>query len=373
MIQAIAAKSLLTAAGEMAEGVVVIEDDRIRAAGSRQAVAIPAQARVVDFGEAVLAPGLVDVHVHGGAGHDFISADAAGLRTIGAHLARHGVTRYLATTVTAEWEATLRAVGRLAEAGLELHLEGPFLSAARPGVHPREQLIEPSIERLDALCQAAQGRLRLITIAPELPGALEFIAEATARGIRISMGHSDATLEQAMAGMAAGARHVTHVFNAMAPLQQRAPGLLGLALTEAGLSAEIIADGIHVHPRLVAAFCRLKKEEGRAILASDGISAAGCGDGNFRLGPIEVQVAGGRCEANGSLAGSVLTMDAAVKNVMEFGRQTLAEALAMATVNPARLLGEEREPWREGARADLTVWSRNGDLKATFAAGQQVH
>ncbi|HWG38338.1 MAG TPA: N-acetylglucosamine-6-phosphate deacetylase [Terriglobales bacterium] len=372
MMLALTAESMLLDGLEIAGAVVLIEDARVRAIGSREALEVPHKARLMEFGDALLAPGLLDVHVHGGAGQDFMSADSAGLAAIRAHLARHGVTRYLATTMTAGWEQTLEVVARLAQAGLELHLEGPFLNPKRRGAHPPEYLLEPSLEKLDQLCEAAHGQIRLITIAPELPHALEFIREATARGIGISLGHSDSTLEQALAGVAAGARHVTHTFNAMAPLQQRHPGLLGLALTEPGLWAEIIADGVHVHPRLVGAFCRLKPE-GKAILASDGISAAGCGDGMFQLGPIQVRVMQGRCESNGSLAGSVLTLDGAVQNVMNFARLGVAEALTMATRNPATLLRVQPPQMAVGSAADITVWTRAGALRATFLAGQQVH
>jgi len=286
-------------------------------------------------------PPLCDLHVHGGAGHDFMAAalsnDSAGLAAIARHLAGHGVSQFLATTVTAPWEATLTAVERLAGAGFDLHLEGPYLSPVCRGVHPAEFLRLPTLGDLEALGRAAGPRLRMITLAPELEGALEFIRAATERGICISVGHSDATLEEARAGVAAGARHVTHCFNAMRPLQQREPGLLGLALADSSLSTEVIADGYHVDPLLVGHLLRTKAP-GKSVLVTDGISATGCGDGRYILGGLEVEVAGGRCMHAGRLAGSVLTLDQAVENAARFAGVEVEEAAVWASENPRKLI-----------------------------------
>ena len=358
-------------AGEPA--AVRIEDGAITAVTPRTHAELPKNARVEDFGEALVAPGLVDLHVHGGAGEDFMSADAAGLRRVREHLARHGVTTFLATTVSAPWAETLAAVERLANAGLELHLEGPFLSSRRRGVHREADLLAPRVERLEELWQRAQGRIRMITMAPELEGALEFIRAAAARGIVVSLGHSDASAAQAREGIAAGARHVTHCFNAMRPLHHREPGLLGEALNNPALSAEIIADGVHVDPRMVGMFLRLKGPE-RAVLVSDAISATGCGDGVYKLGGIEVRVSGGCCTAGGVLAGSVLTLDRAVRNARESGGLALDAAVRLASENPARVAGLERKgSLAVGADADISIWSPGGELLATFAGGSRVN
>ncbi|HVB39378.1 MAG TPA: N-acetylglucosamine-6-phosphate deacetylase [Terriglobales bacterium] len=371
--QALIAASLIAPQGVIAPAVLVMQDGRITAVGTPATTALAPGTRVGDLGEAVLAPGFIDLHVHGGAGIDLMAADSTGVAAFTRHLAAHGVTSFLATTVTAPWEATLRAVERLAAVSLGLHLEGPFLSAERRGVHPESDLLPPTPARLTQLWEAAQGRIRLITIAPELEGALDFIAAASARGIRISLGHSAASRAQAQAGIRAGARHVTHTFNAMNPLHHRDPGLLGEALMNPALSAEIIADGIHVDPLLVQMFFRLKGPE-RAILVSDALSAAGCGDGRYQLGAMAVEVKAGHCIHEGRLAGSVLTLDQAVRNAMTLGGSSLPAAVAMATRNPAALLGLTHKGRLEvGADADIVVLSPAGEVQATYIAGMQVH
>ncbi|HET9784102.1 MAG TPA: amidohydrolase family protein, partial [Terriglobales bacterium] len=237
------ARQLVTPLETVVDAALMLEDGLITAVGRRETVAVPEGTRSDDYGDAVLAPGLVDIHVHGGAGVDIMNADGAALEELRRHLARHGVTTFLATTVTAPWPRVLATAERLGKAGLGIHLEGPFLSPPRRGVHPEAELLLPTCARLEEVWERSRGNIRLITLAPELEGAAEFIAAATQRGIRVSMGHSDATSAQAMAAWQAGAVHVTHTFNAMRPLHQREPGLLGVALAEANLSAEIIADG----------------------------------------------------------------------------------------------------------------------------------
>lgn len=377
MKQALVAAKVVTPCGCHAPGVVLVEDGRINAAGSREAIEIPPGAQIRDCGGATLAPGFVDLHVHGGGGRDFMQAaragDRGGLEEIRRHLARHGVTTALATTVTAPWDETLTCLRALARAGWDIHAEGPFLSPRQRGVHPPELLLEPSRERLDQLWESSAGRLRWITLAPELAGAREFIAAAVARGIGVALGHSDATLEQARAGIAAGARHATHVFNAMRPLHHREPGLLGEALSNSNVSAEIIADGIHVDPLVVNLFLRLKGED-KAVLVSDGISAAGCGDGEFLLGGLPIEVKHGRCLLGDRLAGSVLTLDVAVRNIAAWSGWPLEKAARLATLNPANALGLKQKGRLEaGADADLVVLTPQGGVMATYLAGQQVN
>src|ERR1039458_8180886 len=212
---------------------------------------------------------------------------------------------------------------------LGIHLEGPFLSHKRRGVHPPEYLLDPTLEIFERLWQAARGQVRMMTIAPELPGALEVIAEAARRKVCVSIGHSDAALETARAGVKAGASHATHTFNAMRPLDHRDPGILGEVLTDRQLSADIIADGIHVAPEVVQLFLQAKGIE-RAVLITDAMAAAGMPDGTYQLGPIQVEVKDGRCTSDGKLAGSVLTMDRAVRNVTQFAGWSLHDAVRAA-------------------------------------------
>lgn len=364
------ARQLVTPRETISDAALLLEDGVIAAVGTRATVRVPEGSRSDDYGDAVLAPGLVDIHVHGGAGVDIMDADPAALAQLRHHLARHGVTSFLATTVTAPWPRVLATVERLGKAGLGIHLEGPFLSPQRRGVHPEGDLLLPSLTRLDELWDRSGGNIRLITLAPELEGAREFIAAARRLDIRVSMGHSDASLAQAQAGWRAGAVHVTHTFNAMRPLHQREPGLLGLALAEPSLSAEIIADGLHVDPLLAGMFVRLKAP-GAAVLVSDGISAAGCGDGQYTLGGITVTVCGSRCTAGSALAGSVLTLDQAVQNVRAWTGHDWGSAVRMASLNPAELLGWRHKGRLEvGAEADVAVFSPKGEILATYMAGR---
>jgi N-acetylglucosamine-6-phosphate deacetylase len=232
-----------------------------------------------------------DIHVHGAVSFDFMTATPAEITAAGRFLALHGVAHYLPTTVTGPIDVTLRALETLAdaiEAGVPvdaampvgIHLEGPFVSHAKRGVHPVASLQSPSLELFERFRQAARGHIRLVTLAPELPGAIELIEYATAAGVRVSLGHSDATAAETTAGIAAGATSATHTFNAMRSLGHREPGILGVVLDRDDLYAELICDGVHVDPAMVRLWQRMKGPE-RAILVTDGMSASGMGDGEY--------------------------------------------------------------------------------------------
>ena len=223
---------------------------------------------------------------------------------------------------------------------LGIHLEGPFLSHVRRGVHPPESLLDPDVRTFEKLWQASRGHIRLMTMAPELPGATKLIAAATRCGVCVSLGHSDATLEQTRAGISAGARHATHTFNAMRPLDHRNPGILGEVLTNPAFTADLIADGVHVHPSAVRLFLEAKGPD-RAVLITDATSATGMPDGRYRLGSFEVDVHNGKCLHDGKLAGSVLTLDRAIQNVMSFAGLELKAAVRLATLNPAKVANAE--------------------------------
>ena len=340
----------------------------------------------LDFAEAMLAPAFFDVHIHGAAGHDVMEADPEALSAIGGFLAAHGTGSYLATTVTAPLDATLRAVSGLAkliekpellEGGqatarpVGIHLEGPFLSHAKCGVQPAEHLLAPDIAIFNRLIEAAEGHIRLMTVAPELAGAIELIAHATARGVRVSLGHSNASAAETRAAIAAGAVSATHTFNAMRPLDHRGPGILGTVLTDDSLFAELIADGIHVAPEMVKLWWRAKGAE-RAILVTDAISAAGMPDGEYQLGDFTVQVAEGRATARGVLAGSVLTLDRAFTNFMAFTGAPIEQALRLLTVNPAAMIELEGEvgSLKVGQTADIVAVDAAGRLLKSIVAGR---
>jgi len=383
------AQRLFTPLQEIEDAFLVVEDGHISEISSRTSGSVPSNATLIDFGNAVMTPGFFDIHMHGGAGLDVMRASVPELPRLGTFLARHGVTGYFPTTVAAPLDATYQALSRLADAieaaqspsvgvgdsvharPLGIHLEGPFLSHKRRGVHPPEYLVEPTLKVFDELWQAARGHVRMMTIAPEIPGALEVIAEAARRGVCVSIGHSDADMPAAKNGIAAGARHATHTFNAMRPLDHREPGILGEVLSDDHITADLIADGIHVSPAVVKVFLQAKGSE-RAVLITDAISATGMPDGTYQLGPIQVEVKDGRCTANGSLAGSVLTMDRAVRNVTRFSNWTLRDAVRAATLNPATAvsMSDTCGALKPGAPADFLVLSPAGEVLKTIISGR---
>src|SRR5580704_3351895 len=253
------ANRLYTPHQEILDPLLFIEDGLISAVSSRAQQEIPKNATVIDLAadgpaEAILTPGFVDIHMHGGAGLDVMQASPAELPHLNRFLTTHGVTGYFPTTVAAPLDQTCRALERLADAieaaqnslaangdaaqPLGIHLEGPFLSHKRRGVHPPEYLVDPTLEIFERLWQAARGHVRMMTIAPELPGAIEVIEEAARRKVCVSIGHSDAVLETARSGVQAGARHATHTFNAMRPLDHRDPGIIAEVLTDPRLTAD---------------------------------------------------------------------------------------------------------------------------------------
>lgn len=381
---ALTAKALLTPLERIERPIVLVDGKSILKVGTQTEVDVPSGAKRIDYADSVLAPGLVDLHIHGSAGHDVMQSDEAGLRRMEEFLAQRGITSYYPTTVAAPLDVTLRSLEWMANSiesskqdsgraeALGIHLEGPFLSHVRRGVHLPENLLTPSLEIFDKFWQAARGHVRVMTIAPELTGAVELIAEANKRGVCISIGHSDADLATARAGIAAGARHATHTFNAMRPLDHRAPGILGEVLSNPSVTADVIADGIHVHPTVVRFLLEAKGEEG-TVLITDAISAAGMPDGPYQLGGMDVEVKDGRVTRDGSLAGSVLTLDRAVRNVMQFAGWDLQKAVRIASRNPATVSGaKQKGKIQAGADADLVALTESGGVRATMVRGQVI-
>jgi N-acetylglucosamine-6-phosphate deacetylase len=378
--------TVLTPKGEIADGGILIRDGEIAMVGPRAAMELPAGAEEVRASASTAIPGFVDVHIHGAGGRDVMEADEAALSTITGRLAAFGTTSLLATTVTASADETVRAVEGIAKyiSGqyqtndpraeiLGIHFEGPFLSKARRGVHPTEWLQLPSAESLQRFLHAAAGNARILTIAPELLGAMACIDAARSLGMVVSMGHTDATYEQARAAVAHGAHHATHVYNAMRPFTHRDPGVIGAVLTTPEVSAELIADGIHVDEIAMKVLLQAKGAQG-VILISDGISATGMPDGKYMLGGLEVTVSGGVCRnAEGRLAGSTLTLDRALRNIVKLGIP-LADAARMLTLNPATLLGIEfkKGALRTGADADIVLLNETLEIERVWVRGASV-
>jgi N-acetylglucosamine-6-phosphate deacetylase len=386
MKTAFTAHRLFTPTKELAAPLLIVEDGLITEVSSRLRTELPSGTKLIDFGDAILAPGFFDIHIHGGAGLDLMRAASSDLPRLGKFLTTHGVTGYFPTTVAAPLDATYAALERLANAieapaptdgdsvqarPLGIHLEGPFLSHKRRGVHPPEYLVTPTIEVFEKMWQAARGHVRMITIAPEIPGAMEVIAEAARRKVCVSIGHSDAEMPTAKEAVRAGANHATHTFNAMRPLDHRDPGIIGEVLSDDHITADLIADGIHVAPEVVEVFLRAKGRE-RAVLITDAISATGMPDGQYQLGPIQVEVKDGKCTSNGSLAGSVLTMDRAVRNITKFSNWSLNDAVRAATLNPAQAVGlsAQQGVLAPGANADFVVLNSSGEVLKTIVAGR---
>lgn len=373
MKQQILARSLQTAAGSLPYPVITVEDGRIAALSEGE----PNESREI------LTPAFFDIHVHGAVSHDFMGATPKEIDAIGCFLATKGVAHYLATTVTSDREATLRSLERLAAytrgeqdaraAQMKgINLEGPFLCPAKRGVHPLDRILAPSVELFNHFQEAAEGQIRLMTVAPEMPGALELIEHATARGVRVSMGHSNATAAETLAGIAAGAVSATHTFNAMRVLDHREPGIAGTVLDREELYAEAIVDGIHVDAAMVRLWFKAKGAT-RGLLITDGMAAMGMPNGTYRLGDLVVEVKDGVCLSDGVLAGSVLTMERAVSNLCAMTHAPLASAVRMASYNPAAMLGcEQMYSLASGAEASFNVYDEQGERRALILRGSRI-
>ncbi len=375
---AIYASRILTPHEEISDGVIIVEGGQIKGVGHRDEIRIPSGATDFVATGLTVVPGFVDLHLHGAGGHDVMEADTRALDRITSTVARHGTTSIVATTVTAPVEETCRSLesiaryirsheqqeenGRLAAEILGVHLEGPFISAARRGVHPPAAILEPSVEMLEKFLNASDGLVKILTLAPELPGAMELIEFAVAAGLVVGMGHTDADYDQARAAIRAGARHAVHTYNAMRPFSHRDPGILGAIMTDPEVTAEIIADGVHVAVAAIQVLIGAKGFE-TVLLVSDGIAATAMPDGTYRLGNFEVNVRGGVARnAEGKLAGSTLTLDRAIRNVVAYG-VPLLDAVRMATLLPARRLGLAGKKGVIAVGADADIVALTPDLR----------
>jgi N-acetylglucosamine-6-phosphate deacetylase len=354
---------------ELPDAGILIRDGVIDTVGPRSGISLPTGASEVSATDRVAAPGFLDVHIHGAGGHDVMEGTEGALRAVSKTIAAHGTTSYVATTVTARPEDICKSAEGISRyialqhqvtdsraEVLGIHFEGPFLSPVRRGVHPAEWLKLPSADLLEKFVTAAVGHALLLTIAPELLGALLCIDAARKSGLVVGIGHTDATYEQARAAINRGAHHAVHVYNAMRPFTHRDSGVIGAVLTSPGVTAELIADGVHVDDTAMRLLLQAKGAGG-VILITDGISATGMPDGKYMLGSLEVTVSGGVCRnAEGKLAGSTLTLDCALRNIVGLD-VPLGDALRMLTLNPATLLGIEykKGSLRAGADADIVL------------------
>ncbi|SEC72819.1 N-acetylglucosamine-6-phosphate deacetylase [Streptomyces sp. PAN_FS17] len=359
--------------GTLKEGQVVID-------GTRIAGTAPENARRTDLDGHWLLPGFVDIHNHGGGGASFTSGTPEDVLK-GIHTHRlHGTTTLVASTVTGDMDFLARRAGLLAELAEQgdiagIHFEGPFISPCRKGAHSEELLRDPDPADVRRLVDAARGHATMVTLATELPGGIDSVRLLAERGVIAAIGHTDASYEQTVEAIEAGATVATHLFNAMPPLGHREPGPIAALLEDERITVELINDGTHLHPAsLQLAFHHAGAD--RVAFITDAMDAAGFGDGRYMLGPLEVEVADGvaRLVEGGSIAGSTLTLDRAFKRAVTVDRLPVEDAVTALSANPAKLLGRydrigSLEP---GKDADLVVLDSGFDLKGVMRRGEWV-
>ncbi len=357
---------------------LTIVDGRVAAVESPRSLRITDT--VIDVDGQLMVPGFIDIQINGGFGLDFTN-DPETIWEVGARLPQYGVTAFLPTVITSPASTVIEAqrvmtvgppIGYTGAVPIGLHLEGPMLSPKQPGTHDTLHLRDPEAVAHDTW--SPDTGVRMVTIAPELPGALDLIETLVESGVVVSIGHSDATYDEAVAGIRHGATVGTHLYNAMSPFRHREPGLVGALLDETEVATEIIVDGIHSHPAAVRVAWRAKGPD-HLVLITDAMAAMGMGHGRFAISSVDVTVdETGPRNADGVLAGSVLTMDEAVRNLAEFTGCSPAEAIGAASANPARVIGDPTRGVLEvGARADVTILDADLNAMLTLVAGDVVY
>ncbi|MFL6161830.1 MAG: N-acetylglucosamine-6-phosphate deacetylase [Jatrophihabitantaceae bacterium] len=362
---------LVTPAGVLDDGWLRLAGDRIAEVGSG-----PAPADAVALPGGWLVPGFVDVHVHGGGGHDFTASIAELAAGVDFHR-RHGTTRNLVSLMAAPLDAMCEQLSWLVRLAAEddriagAHLEGPFLAQARCGAQNAAHLQLPDRQTLTKLLEAGQGLVRTVTIAPELPGAIGLIADLVEAGVVAAIGHTDSSYDEAQAGFAAGASLATHLYNAMPPIRHRAPGAV-IAALESAAYLELVNDGVHVHPAMIRHAAAYGAD--RLVLITDAMSATGVGDGSYLLGGLPVTVVDGQARGTetGSLAGSTLTMDSAFRRAVREVGLPIEVAVAAAATNPARLigLGDRCGALAAGLAADLVQLDDDLTVRRVMIGGR---
>jgi N-acetylglucosamine-6-phosphate deacetylase len=370
----VAGARVVTPDGVLLNGYVRIAGDRIVEVGTGTPADLPTGGAA-----AWLVPGFVDIHNHGGGGHTFTAGDPDAARgAAGFHLA-HGTTTLLASLVSSPYELMLAATKAyeplVAEGVLAgIHYEGPYLSRARCGAQNPAHLRRPSTVELLALLEAGAGSVRMVTLAPELPGALDAIRLLAARGVVAAVGHTDATYDETCAGIEAGARLGTHLFNGMRPVHHREPGPVLALLSAASVTCELVVDGVHLHDGTVRFAAGVAGPE-RMALVTDAMAAAGSVDGAYELGGQTIEVADGvaRLASNGSIAGSTLTMDSALRRTVHSG-VSIVDAVRMAATTPASALGlDDVGALVAGRRADIVALDEHLDVLRVMRSGLWVH
>jgi len=341
-------------------------------------------AEVVEAKNKFVVPGYINIHVHGGGGSDVMDGNYEAISQIAITHSRFGTTAFLPTTMTMDKNKIIRSLRSIHEAklvgtgGAEIlgvNLEGPYINPEKKGAQREIDIREPSIKEFAEFNKASGNLIRLVTVAPEMPGAIEFIKYLHKQRIIASIGHSNATYVQTKAGIKAGLSHVTHTFNAMRGLHHREPGVVGAALTSPELTLEIIADGIHIHPIVLKIITQIREDE-KIVLITDSMRATGMKEGIYDLGGQEVIVNKGQARLkDGTLAGSLLTMDKAVKNMISKVGVLLPKAIQMASFNPAKSIGidDKKGSLEPGKDADIVILNKNLETELTMVAGKVVY
>ncbi|NQT67280.1 MAG: N-acetylglucosamine-6-phosphate deacetylase [Actinobacteria bacterium] len=366
------------------DNVISIEKGKIIAIENKENIAAPVETEVIDAGNGFVVPGFIDIHVHGGGGSDIMDGKYEAVKQIAATHSRFGTTAFLPTTMTMSKDKIIRSLKSIHEAFIKgtgaaeilgINLEGPYINPEKKGAQKEKDIKRPSIEEFLEFNQASGNLIRLITVAPEMPGAIDLIRWLHKNGIIASVGHSNATYKQVQEGIKAGLTHVTHTFNAMRGLDHREPGVVGAALSSPKLILEMIADGIHLHPVAMKILIKIK-EVGKIVLITDAMRAASKPEGTYNLGGQEVTVVNGQARLkDGTLAGSVLTMNKAVCNMVDKVGVSLTEAIQMATINPARCLGVESKKGslEPGKDADIVILNKKLKVELTMVKGRVVY
>ena len=359
---------------------VIVEDGKIKKVIAADSIKNMLPATIYEYSEDhYLIPGLIDLHIHGAAGHDVMDGSAECLSGISQSLAAEGVTGFLATTMTANHTRIGLVLKAIADAIpnqhgaaiLGVHLGGPFISSAKMGAQLGDEIQLPDAELVSHWQELANGAIKLITLAPEIPGAIKLISKLNEMGIVTSVGHTNATYAETNIAIEAGCSHATHLFNAMRGIHQREPGAVSALLLSGNVNAELIVDGLHLHPAIVEMVLRLKGKD-KLLLVTDAMRAKCLGDGEYDLGGQMVAVRSSIATlADGTLAGSTLRMPQAIKNMVLFTQCSLADAIHMASLNPARILGIDKRKGSiaEGKDADLVVMNPSFEVVMTMRDG----
>ena len=383
-ITAIKNGRIITPSKTIEKGVVIFEDEKIIAVGQESDVKMPKNAKIIDASGKIVAPGFIDIHIHGGKGRDIMDASYEAINEIAKFVASHGTTSFVPTTISAPRPNLLSAMEAVKTAmkkgtdGAEVlgvHLEGPYISLEKHGAHNTNYIRRPSVEEFEEIWEACNHAVRIVTLAPEIEGSKLLIQKLRELGTVASIGHSNATYIQAVDAIKQGVRHATHVFGRMSGFDHREPGVVGAVLVHDELTAELICDSIHVHPAAMDLLTRAKGSK-KVVLVTDAIRAADMPDGKYGLGKQYIIVKDGvsRLES-GDLAGSTLTMDRAVRNIMKLVGLPLQTAVEMATINPAAVINVDKNKGslEPGKDADIVIIDDEINVYMTIVKGNIVY